>query len=207
MWMFVPGFPLPRSPVEMLEPFRIANRYGLFASMTHARYEIEFQGSADGKTWTPYPFRYKPQDAAKAPGNLRALPAALRVEFVVRVARLVAAVPIRPVDRGAAAAESAGRARSYSREIRFRLAPPQQVRAVIYQYWFTDLKTKRETGRSGGGANCSANTLPRSRREPDGKNRDSRHPHRQPFRTLAAAGALLVYKASFASRPNSVSLC
>ena len=28
----------------------------------------------------------------------------------------------------------------------FAGAPPQQVRAVIYQYWFTDEKTKREQG-------------------------------------------------------------
>ena len=52
----------------MLEPFRVADRYGLFAVMTHARYEIEFQGSTDGKTGLPYPFRYKPQDVRKAPG-------------------------------------------------------------------------------------------------------------------------------------------
>ena len=51
-----------------LDPFRIANQYGLFANMTHERYEIEFQGSSDGQNWTPYPFRYKPQDVRKAPG-------------------------------------------------------------------------------------------------------------------------------------------
>ena len=55
-------------PARALEPFRIANRYGLFAVMTSERYEIEFQGSRDGVTWTPYPFRYKPQDPMKAPG-------------------------------------------------------------------------------------------------------------------------------------------
>ena len=68
IWMFAPAFPLPQSPVRALEPFRIANRYGLFAVMTHGRYEIEFQGSQDGKTWTAYPFRYKPQDIHEAPG-------------------------------------------------------------------------------------------------------------------------------------------
>ena len=36
--------------------------------MTHERYEIEFQGSTDGQNWTPYLFRYKPQDLHKAPG-------------------------------------------------------------------------------------------------------------------------------------------
>src|SRR5208283_3896622 len=51
-----------------LDPFRIANRYGLFAVMTRGRYEIEFQGSNGGQTWVAYPFRYKPQDPSKAPG-------------------------------------------------------------------------------------------------------------------------------------------
>ena len=63
------GFPLPTSPVAALDPFRIANRYGLFAVMTRGRYEIEFQGSNDGQKWTPYPFRYKPQDPSKARGS------------------------------------------------------------------------------------------------------------------------------------------
>src|ERR1700733_15549090 len=35
--------PLPQKPVIALEPFRIANQYGLFAVMTPHRYEIEFQ--------------------------------------------------------------------------------------------------------------------------------------------------------------------
>jgi hypothetical protein len=50
--------PLPMQPVTMLEPFRIANQYGLFAVMTRGRYEIEFQGSRDGQDWVPYPFRH-----------------------------------------------------------------------------------------------------------------------------------------------------
>ena len=43
--MLLPALPLPTSPVLWLEPFRISNQYGLFAVMTRARYEIEFQGS------------------------------------------------------------------------------------------------------------------------------------------------------------------
>jgi lipase maturation factor 1 len=67
IWMFS-GLPLPTAPVEALEPFRIANRYGLFGIMTRGRYEIEFQGSEDGKTWVAYPFRYKPQALNEPPG-------------------------------------------------------------------------------------------------------------------------------------------
>jgi hypothetical protein len=59
---------LPTWPAELLAPARFANRYGLFAVMTRQRDEIEFQGSPDGVTWTPYRFRYKPQDPAEAPG-------------------------------------------------------------------------------------------------------------------------------------------
>ena len=65
--LIFPDLPLPTGPITALEPFRIANSYGLFAVMTPARHEIEFQGSRDGKTWIPYPFRYKPQDPAEAP--------------------------------------------------------------------------------------------------------------------------------------------
>ena len=86
IWILLPRFPFPTSPVVALDPFRIANRYGLFAVMTRGRYEIEYQGSNDGQNWVAYPFRYKPQDPDKATGHLRSLSAALRVEPMVRLA-------------------------------------------------------------------------------------------------------------------------
>ena len=70
VWLLAPHAPLPESPVTILEPFRIADRYGLFAVMTRQRYEIEFQGSEDGRTWIAYPFRYKPQALSEAPGSM-----------------------------------------------------------------------------------------------------------------------------------------
>ena len=48
--------PLPRLPIIALEPFRIANQYGLFAVMTRGRYEIEFQGSWMDKLGLPIRF-------------------------------------------------------------------------------------------------------------------------------------------------------
>src|ERR1700677_627056 len=54
LWMFWP-LPFPTEPVALVEPFRIANRYGLFGIMTRGRYELEFQGSDDGKNWAAYP--------------------------------------------------------------------------------------------------------------------------------------------------------
>ena len=66
--LFWSAAPLPTAPLVALDPFRIANQYGLFAVMTPHRYEIEFQGSDDGKTWRAYPYRYKPQDPHSRPG-------------------------------------------------------------------------------------------------------------------------------------------
>jgi lipase maturation factor 1 len=145
VWMFEPRFPLPVGPVQLLEPFRVANSYGLFAVMTPARYEIEFQGSRDGKAWTAYPFRYKPQDVNKAPRiyapyqprfdwNLwfASLGSWHESHFVLWTEeRLLKNNP------GVLALFAANP---------FAGAPPTQVRTVIYQYWFTDMKTKRETG-------------------------------------------------------------
>jgi predicted DCC family thiol-disulfide oxidoreductase YuxK len=46
--------------VETLEPLRSVNGYGLFAVMTTDRPEIIVEGSADGQTWRPYEFKWKP---------------------------------------------------------------------------------------------------------------------------------------------------
>ncbi len=145
LMMFAPGLPVAAQPVAALEPFRIAEHYGLFAVMTRARYEIEFQGSDDGNNWTPYPFRYKPQRVNEAPriyapyqprfdwnlwfaslGTWREYPWVVRTEALLLhgdsdVLSLFASNP-------------------------FAKSPPKQVRAVVWEYWFTDLKTKRATG-------------------------------------------------------------
>jgi len=139
------GNPFPDAPERMLEPFRIANRYGLFAVMTHKRYEIEFQGSNDGKTWNPYPFRYKPQDPYKAPGiyapyqprfewNLwfASLDDWQRNKFVVRTEERLLH------NNEDALSLFAGNP--------FASAPPNQVRVMLWQYWCTSLGEKHRTG-------------------------------------------------------------
>jgi Lipase maturation factor len=143
--MFVPDLPLPEAPVEWLEPFRIANQYGLFAVMTHARYEIEFQGSTDGKTWTPYPFRYKPQDPGKAPGIYA--PYQPRFEWNLWFASLGSWQQYKFV------VWTEERLLQNSPDVLelfasnpFPSSPPKEVRSVLYQYWFTTLREKRETG-------------------------------------------------------------
>lgn len=46
----------------------LAGSYGLFAVMTHPRYELVVEGSADGRQWRAYGFKWKPGDPARRPG-------------------------------------------------------------------------------------------------------------------------------------------
>jgi lipase maturation factor len=145
VFMVFPEAPLPAGPVRALEPFRFANEFGLFAVMTRGRYEIEFQGSNDGKTWTAYPFRNKPQDIHAPPriyapyqprfdwnlwfaslGNWREYPWVTRVEL-----RLLAGEP----DVLALFAKDP-----------FMGHPPAQIRVIVWQYWFTNWSERREQG-------------------------------------------------------------
>jgi len=144
VWMIGPA-PLPTSPVTLLDPLRIANRYGLFAVMTRGRYEIEFQGSNDGQTWIAYPFRHKPQELDKPPriyapyqprldwnlwfaslGEWRDNPMVLRTQrrLLSNDTDVLALFATNPFPQG----------------------PPRQVRAVLWQYWFTSMAEKREHG-------------------------------------------------------------
>ena len=133
------------SPAIVLEPFRIANRYGLFAVMTSERYEIEFQGSRDGVSWTPYPFRYKPQDLMRAPGIYA--PYQPRFEWNLwfaslgewREYRWVLLTELRLLEGSPEVLRLfAGNP--------FPDGPPTWVRAVKSQYWFTTPEEKRATG-------------------------------------------------------------
>ena len=144
IWMFSAA-PLPMTPVMALEPFRIANRYGLFGIMTRGRYEIEFQGSDDGKNWMAYPFRYKPQDPSRAPGIYA--PYQPRFDWNLWFASLGSWRDYSIVPR------TEVRLLSNDKDVLalfannpFSQKPPRQVRAVLWQYWFTSMSEKRATG-------------------------------------------------------------
>ncbi len=145
IWIVFPRLPLPTSPVAALEPFRIANRYGLFAVMTRGRWEIEFQGSNDLQTWVAYPFRYKPQDPSQRPGIYA--PYQPRFDWNLWFASLGSWREnlIVPSTEERLLAGSPDVLTLFAGNP-FPRAPPQQVRAVLWQYWFTTLEEKRATG-------------------------------------------------------------
>jgi hypothetical protein len=165
IWMFVRA-PLPASPVTAIEPFRIANQYGLFAVMTRGRYEIEFQGSQDGQSWVAYPFRYKPQDLNRHPGIYA--PYQPRFDWNLWFASLGSwrEYPIVP--------NTELRLLSNDKDVLalfagnpFPQEPPRQIRAVLWQYWFTSMAEKHATG-MWWRRQLLGLYAPRLEREPDG---------------------------------------
>ena len=143
--MFWREVPLPAAPVAALDPFRIANQYGLFAVMTPHRYEIEFQGSNDGQTWVAYPFRHKPQDVHERPGIYA--PYQPRFDWNLWFASLGSWVqnPLVPRTEELLLENDRDVLGLFAGDP-FGGTPPKYVRAVIWQYWFSTAEEKREQG-------------------------------------------------------------
>jgi hypothetical protein len=132
-------------PAVFLEPFRFANGYGLFAVMTRQRFEIEFQGTLDGETYIPYPFRYKPQNPKQPPGIYA--PYQPRFEWNLWFASLS------NINRNRWVLRAAGCLLRAEPDVLnlfafdpFKGARPIEVRTVVYRYWFSSLRERRTRG-------------------------------------------------------------
>lgn len=139
------NYPLPTFPIAALEPFRIANRYGLFAVMTRGRYEIEFQGSDDGENWKTYHFLYKPQELNQPPRIFA--PYQPRFDWNLWFASLGG------WRENSIVPKSVIRLLSNDQDVLhlfadnpFPQAPPRMIRTLLWQYWFTSMDEKRRTG-------------------------------------------------------------
>jgi hypothetical protein len=146
--------PLPVLSVQMLEeriyrairPFRVVNTYGLFATMTRSQPEIIFEGSTDGRVWQRYGFAYKQAELERVP--IQVAPHMPRLDWQL----WFAALAWRPDD----VTWIACRRHRYVLETQRALLAgnervlglfgydpfpentPKYVRAVVYDYRFTD---------------------------------------------------------------------
>ena len=132
--------------VDAVEPLRSFSSYGLFATMTKDRLEIEVEGSRDGHEWLPYEFRYKPDRLEHRPPFtglhmprldwqmwFAALASCADAPwFLAFQRRLLQASP--PVLELLARDPFGGEA-------------PRYVRSTLYRYRFADAAQRRETGR------------------------------------------------------------
>ena len=138
-------FLLPLPILSLIAPFRIINNYGLFAIMTRARYEIEFQGSNDGVRWIAYPFRYKPQNVFEAPRIFA--PYQPRFDWNLWFASLGTVSENRWVmNTEVRLLENSPQVLELFRSNPFPTRPPRSVRTIVWRYWFTTTEERRKTG-------------------------------------------------------------
>ncbi|HEY2514207.1 MAG TPA: lipase maturation factor family protein [Polyangiaceae bacterium] len=143
------GLGVPRDtllgyPVELLETVRIANSYGLFARMTEARYELEFQGSKDGVTWVPYPYRYKPQAVNEHPGLYA--PLQPRFDWNLWFVPNIEGDSEWILDTELRLLQGEAPVLALFRDDPFHGELPKEVRIVEWQYWFTTWAERKQTG-------------------------------------------------------------
>jgi predicted DCC family thiol-disulfide oxidoreductase YuxK len=129
---------------RLLAPLRSVNRYGLFSVMTTRRPEIVIETSDDGVTWREIAFRWKPGDVARRPAFVA--PHQPRLDWQMWFAALG---DWRNEPWFFAFCEKLLQG---SRPVWAQLAtrppptPPRYVRALLYDYTFTDRATRRTTG-------------------------------------------------------------
>jgi predicted DCC family thiol-disulfide oxidoreductase YuxK/uncharacterized membrane protein YphA (DoxX/SURF4 family) len=127
------------------QPFRTFNGYGLFATMTQKRPEIIVQGSDDGSHWKDYAFKYKPGNLRRAPGFIA--PHQPRLDWQLWFAALDG--PRRsPWFFGfeKCLLENSPPVLALMGPNPFPKQPPKYVRALVYEYHFTDRATRRANG-------------------------------------------------------------
>lgn len=134
-----------RHLLALLEPFHIVSGYGLFAVMTTSRLEIIIQGSNDGVTWQDYEFKYKPGDVKRPPPWVA--PHQPRLDWQMWFAAL-SSFQENPwfVNFMARLLEGSSEVLALLERNPFPAAPPRYVRAIVYDYHFTDFAERRATG-------------------------------------------------------------
>lgn len=137
---------LPASLVHrLIAPFAIVNSYGPFAVMTRVRNEIVIEGSADKSSWQEYQFKYKPGDLEQCPGWV--FPHQPRIDWQMWFAvlgkpeqqRWLWNLLIRLLQNS----EPVTGIFAYNP---FPDEPPVSVRARVYEYTFTSVEERWETG-------------------------------------------------------------
>jgi hypothetical protein len=131
--------------LRLISPLRTINSYGLFAVMTTRRPEIVIEGSDDGGTWLAYEFKWKPGDLTRRPAFVA--PHQPRLDWQMWFAAL-GDCRGNPwlVNFLGRLLEGAPEALALLEKNPFPGRPPSRIRAVLYEYSFTDLATRRATG-------------------------------------------------------------
>ena len=140
------GLPAPAyAIVSIFAPWHLVSSYGLFASMTTERPEISIQGSNDGKNWKEYVFKYKPGPLDRPPPIVA--PMQPRLDWQMWFAALGSVMQNQwLVSFVECLLKGTPSVTALLETDPFPGSPPKFIRAVVYDYRVTDIKTLIDTG-------------------------------------------------------------
>lgn len=130
---------------RLVGALRSINSYGVFAIMTTERNEIIIEGSDDKTEWKEYEFRWKPGDLKRRPAFVE--PHMPRLDWQMWFAALGTPQQNRWFGRLMyLLLEGSPDVLALLDKNPFPDAPPRYLRALFYEYHFTDVATYRATG-------------------------------------------------------------
>lgn len=131
--------------LNWIQPFHLANRYGIFAVMTTNRYEVVVEGSEDGQVWKEYGFYYKPSELERRPRRIS--PYQPRIDwqiwflpFTYYSSELWFQNFLKHLLKGTKPVLK------LLRKNPFPDKPPNYVRALLYEYEFSSAEIKKNQG-------------------------------------------------------------
>ena len=138
--------PLAQRVLRWVGPFYIVNSYGLFANMTESRPEIVVEGSNDGRTWHQYEFKWKPGNLKRPPRWVA--PHQPRLDWQMWFAVLGGNYQNTPwfLNFMGSLLKGSAEVLALLEQNPFPEKPPRYVRAILYDYRFTELETKSSDG-------------------------------------------------------------
>jgi len=130
--------------VWITHPLHISSSYGLFAVMTKERPEIIMEGSHDGKKWFVYEFQYKPGVLNEAPKWVA--PHQPRLDWQMWFAAL-GHYRQNPwfISFCLKLMQGSKDVEGLLKNVPFK-KPPKYLRALLYDYQFTNFKEKKKQG-------------------------------------------------------------
>lgn len=131
--------------LNIFDSLRIVNSYGVFAIMTTSRLEIVVEGSNDGQHWSEYEFKFKPGDLKRPPPWVA--PHQPRLDWQMWFAALGTYRQNRWfVSFMHRLLEGSAPVLALLAHNPFPNGPPTYIRALIYDYRFTDFATRSSSG-------------------------------------------------------------
>jgi hypothetical protein len=140
-----PLAPWAASITQYTRPFHSISNYGLFRVMTKDRPEIIIEGSNDGREWKEYELHWKPGDVMKPPRFCQPHQPRLDWEmwFAALGHRAAGRVVLQTMQRLLEGSPDVLRLFAVNP---FPGSPPKFIRALRYEYRFTDPPTHQATG-------------------------------------------------------------